>query len=313
MAKLCLIALALFLHACGGHAGPFRMQPATALEPRPEAEPFFYTVPFEDRRTRTEIHRARIRYESVSVEAEGLSLTAAWQKRPYGGMALLWHRQWSQALAATEAGAAAAQDPVLDGTQALRLAGEAGARYLVSGRLEKLEIGKKGADQLVGTAFSGMHYPMELRARVRVKEVASGQVVLDKLWTYRRLFYDPTRMGAPDHQTFPSFFGVGLKDASEKLAGWDELRTAVNLPTYTRTPTPTATPLTEPSTPGSTPTPAPTPVPTPDEGPYWVNPKSGKRVDPAWNFDPEDGTPRKEFILRQPTPRPTPVRPTAPR
>jgi hypothetical protein len=70
--------------------------------------------------------------------------------------------------------------------------------------------------------------------------------------------------------------------------------------------------MTTPPTAGPSPTPAatltPSAEPTPDLNPYWVNPKTGKKVDPSWNFDPEDGTPRKDFILRQPTPKPTPSR-----
>jgi hypothetical protein len=51
------------------------------------------------------------------------------------------------------------------------------------------------------------------------------------------------------------------------------------------------------------------PTATPDEGPYWINPKTGKKVDPNWNFDPADGTPRSQFILKQPEKK-EPKRPT---
>jgi hypothetical protein len=313
--KRLMLVATFFLSACGGHAGPFRVMPLEALSPDPQAQALFYVVPFEDRRKQAAIHLARSRYENVLVEAVGLSLTAqAWQQRPYGGMALLWHRQLAQALAATDAGARASDEPVPDEAAALRLAGDAGARYVILGRLTRLEIDKKGADPLMGTAFSGMNYPMTVEARVKVLEVASGQLSLDKPWTYQRRFYDPTRMGAPNHKTFPGFFSVGIQDAAAKLAGWDELRAVAGLAAFTPTPTPTLTPLTAPPTPGPSPTPIATAVPTPDTGPYWVNPKTGKRVDPDWNFDPADGTPRKEFILRQaPEAKPTPVRPTGAR
>jgi hypothetical protein len=75
--------------------------------------------------------------------------------------------------------------------------------------------------------------------------------------------------------------------------------------------------MSTPPTPGPSPTAGakatPTPLPTPDGQPYWVNPKTGKKVDPKWNFDPEDGTPRKDFVLRQPEAHPTPTRQLAPR
>lgn len=309
-----LIAAFTLLSACGGHAGPFRLAPAEPVGLSPTAAPIFYLAPFKDSRRQKELYRGRSTYESVAVEAQGLSLSSqAWQQRPYGGVALLWHRQLAQTLAASGVGIAVAEEPVADEAAALRQAGDAGAKYLVSGALHRGEIGKKGADGLLSTNFTGTYYPMLIQARVRVIEVASGQAALDKPWTYERRFFDPTRLGAPDHQTFPGFFLAGLRDATQRLTGDAELRALAGLAPFTPTPTPTSTALAVPPTPGPTPTAAPTPVPTPDDKPQWVNPKTGKKVDPSWNFDPEDGTPRKEFILRQPTPRPTPARVTAPR
>jgi hypothetical protein len=251
-----MLVATLFLSACGGHAGPFRVMPLEALETDPQAEVTFFLAPFEDRRKQIPIHVARNRHENVLVEAAGMSLTAqAWQQRPYRELALLWHRQLAHALAATDAGAKAAEGPVLDDATALRLAGDAGARYVILGRLTKLQIDKHGADPVFRTAFSGMIYPMIVEARVRVLEVASGQLSLDKEWAYERRFYDPTRMGSPDRQTFPGFFSAGMQEAAQRLAVWDELRKAAGLAALTPTPSRTPTALVDPPTPGPSPTP----------------------------------------------------------
>lgn len=306
-----LIAATVLLSACGGHAGPYRIAPAEPVQLSPTAAPVFFIAPFSDHRSEPALYKGRSRYEDVLVEADGITQTAAvWQDRPWGSLAWLWHRQFVRSMAGSGVDVSAAELPTEDESALLTRAGEAGAKYLLSGRIEKAEIGKKGADDFLGTNFSGTNYPMQLKAHLRVVEVASGQPALDKDWTYERRFFDPTRMGAPDRQTFPSFFLVGLQDAAQKLSGLGELRALAGLPAYTPTPTPTVTPMVTPPTPGPSPTPEPTAVPTPDEGPQWINPKTGHKVDPAWNFDPEDGTPRDQFILRQPTPRPTPVRPT---
>lgn len=304
----------VFLSACGGHAGPHRLAPAAPLAISPSAAPLFYVVPFSDRRSFKGLYKGRSPYEDVNIAAEGITLSSrAWQDQPYGSVALLWHRQLAQSLHDAGLAVAVADEPIEDESVALSQAGDKGAKYLLSGRIQKLEIGKKGADDLMGTNFSGTNYPMLLTARLKAVEVASGQAPVSKDWTYKRVFYDPTRLGAPDYKTFPSFFLVGLKDATVKLAQSDELRGLAGLPPVTPTSTPTPTPLAVPPTPGPSPTPMPTVEPTPDLGPHWVNPKTGKKVDPNWNFDPEDGTPRKDFILRQPTPKPTPARVTAPR
>lgn len=313
MKRLPLLAC-LFLSACGGHAGPYRIAPVEPTALSPSAAPVFYVVPFQDKRHQSALYTGRSRYEDVLVEAQGITAAAkAWQSRPWGSVAWLWHRAFVKAMAGSGADVAAATDPIEDDAVALKQASAAGAKYLLSGRIDRLEIGKVGADDLLNTNFSGTNYPMHMEVRLRVLKVPDGQPALDKPWTYDRRFFDPTRLGSPDQQTFPSFFLVGLQDASLKLSGQADLRTLAGLPAYTATPTPTLTPMAIPPTPGPSPTPAPTAAPTPDDQPYWVNPKTGHKVDPAWNFDPEDGTPRDAFILRQPTPRPTPVRPTAPR
>jgi hypothetical protein len=246
------------------------------------------------------------------VEAEGLSRGAqAWQARDYGAFSFLWHRQLQAAFAGGEIRTAASQEP-LDDAAALAAAKDAGAKVLLSGELEQGQIDKRGADEFLNTNFGGTNYTLRMKSKLRALDVASGKPVPVKDWSYSRVFFDPTRLGSPDYKTFPSFFVVGLKSAAEDFSGQKELRSLAGLPELTPTPTITPTPMTTPPTPGPSPTPAatftPVPEPTPDFQPYWANPKTGKKVNPDWNFDPEDGTPRKDFVLRQPAPKPTPIR-----
>lgn len=306
-----VLLVSLFSGACSAHAGAHRVSAAEPLALSPAAQPLFFLAPMADKRKFNAIHKTRSRYEDVEIEAADLTLTAGAWVKPYGDVAFLWHRQLSRGLAVAGLGVSAAAEP-LDGAAALSAAGDSGAKLLLSGRLDILEIKKRGAD-FTGTNFTGTNYPLRLKARVKAVEVSSGRTVLDKDFEFKRRFFDPTRMGAPDHTTFPGFFLVGLEDAAAKLADWDELRALAGLPPVTPTPTATSTPLAVPPTPGPSPTVAPTPLPTVDASPYWVNPKTGAKVDPSWNFDPSDGTPRKDFILRQPAAKPTPERLSAPR
>jgi hypothetical protein len=314
---LCLLSLGL--SACGAHAGAFRMAPVAPVALSPSAAPVFYLLPLQDHRRQREIWRGRSRYEDVTVEAEGLSLSAkAWQGRDYGSLPLLWHRQAGQALAEqSDYPVAVAADPAADQAAALSAAAQAGAKYLLRGDIVTGQMDKRGADMFFHTNVSGTNYIFQMKLQLKAVDVATGKQALDKPWSFERTFYDPTMLGSADYNTFPPFFALGLQDAAQHLPGSTDLRQLAGLPALTATPTATPTPMTTPPTPGPSPTAGakatPTPLPTPDGQPYWVNPKTGKKVDPKWNFDPEDGTPRKDFVLRQPEAHPTPTRQLAPR
>jgi hypothetical protein len=273
-----------------------------------------YLVPFLDKRKLAEIYVAKSNYDSIRIQAAGLSMVAAtWAKRPYGDIALHWHRQLGQALAAAGLQVAASQDPPLSDAMAVEEANAAGARYLVTGVLKRFDIDKRGADALLGTNYSGTNYKLVVEAQIKVTDLASGQAAIDRSWTFKRTYYDPTFLGKYDSLTFPGFFLRGLDDSTAKLAADEELRALGGLPPYTPTPTPTLTMEVTAMPNGQMPLATATPEPTPDWGPYWVNPKTGKKMDPSWKFDPADGTPAKDFILRQREKKAVSDRPTAPK
>lgn len=333
-------ALFLCCASCGQTA-PYLISPAPALLPSPTPVPVapapkpgrkhagtatptpnpavtaaagFYLAPFRDERVQKELHRGRGQYDAVTIKAEGLTQVAqAWQSSPWGSMALLWHRQVGQAFANAGLATMEAQDPPESESALETQAKAAGARYLVSGVLKRLDIDKRGADMLLGTNFGGTNYIFRVKAQLKVQDLSDGKAAVDRVWTFERSFYDPVRLGSDDSKTYPGFFVRGLDEAAKKLADETDLRALAGLPPVSPTPTPTATLETKAPPAGQLPEPTATPAPTPDNGPYWINPKTGQRVDPNWNFDPSDGTPRKDFVLRQPDKKPGPVSPTAPR
>lgn len=286
---------------------------ATAT-PTQEPQRLFYLVPFPDKRPVKDIYVAKAGYDSIRIQAAGLSqVAAAWSKKPYGDIALHWHRQLGQALAASGLQVAAAQDPAVSEDLAKADAVSAGARYLVSGVLKRFDIEKRGADPLFGTNYSGTNYKLAVEAEITVTDLFGGQTPIKRKWEFKRTFYDPTFLGKYDSLTFPGFFLRGLDESTADLASDVELRSLGGLAPYTPTNTPTLTLEVTALPNGQIPAATATPEPTPDWGPYWVNPKTGKQMDPSWKFDPADGTPAKDFVLRQREKKVRIDRPTAPK
>jgi hypothetical protein len=271
--RAALSVLLLFVSA-GAHAYTYDVAAAPALAPT-LATARVYLAPFKDSRKQRDLWKGNSRFEFVAVEAEDLSGQAkAWSDWDYEDLSFLWQRQLGQALAG--AGFAVAEAPApLPKTKMEQAARFAGASYLVDGEIKRLDIGKRGSDGLFGTNFSGTDYTFTWEAHLRVEDLASGNTLLDKVFPYTQVFHDPTRLGRRDKDTFPVYFAQGLGQAAQALSKDLDLRTATGL--------------------------AGSASPTALEQPYWVNPHTGKRMDPSWNFDPADGTPRKDFVLRQPS------------
>jgi hypothetical protein len=289
---------AAFFLLCLGLAAPaasydYPVPPAPALPssfaPASAAPARMEVAPFIDSRRRKELWKGDGRLEVVGVEAEGLSSQArTWDQDAYGSLSFLWQRQLGQALAEGGFPVSESPAPAKDPASLELGALGRGAKLLLSGDIHSLHIDKRGSDSVFGTTFSGADYFYSMQARVVVKDLVSGKTLLDKEWSDAHGFHDPTPMGRRDAVTFPSYFLSGFSQSALDLAGDGDLRATAGL-----APLPTATP-----------------TPLPDDGkPYWVNPKTGRRMDPSWNFDPADGTPRKDFVLRgtTPVPQPTPT------
>ena len=315
--RFALILLSL-LSASGAEGATYLVAPAPALEPAPASatasagqgsRSVLVLVPFEDRRRQKELWKGSANFEAVQVEAAGLTLEAkGWRGGKFGSVSLLWHRQLGQALAQAGYAVSEADQPAEGAGAGESGAGGQGTSFQLGGELKRLDIAKRGSDGFLGTNFSGTDYTFSLAAHVTVKELATGRGSMDRNWAYTRVFHDPTSMGSSDQDTFPGYFLLGIQEASRRLADDGALRVLAGLPTctVTPTPTPTANPKLVTPTPAAPSAPAvlgnatATPQP-PDDQPYWVNPRTGKRVDHAWNFDPMDGTPRKDFVLRLPS------------
>lgn len=303
-AALLLMALGLGLRC---EAATYWVDPQPALSPSASAlaSHAFYLAAFKDVRHQKELWKGNSNFDAVRVSAQDLSLQAgAWGSWDYSAVSFLWHRQLGHSLA--EAGfsvqEAGPPGPPKEAEAAARLSGCA---FVLEGELRRLDIGKRGSDEMVGTNFSGTDFTFELDAKVQLKSLSAGAAVLAKDFSFKHKYHDPTSMGSPDRETFPLYFLQGLQAAAESMSADKDLRRFAGLPALAPTPTPSPSP-----SPAAlqTPTPAlaapvqPAPSPSPtvvDQSPYWVNPKTGNRVDPAWNFDPSDGTPRKDFVLRQ--------------
>jgi len=167
---------------------------------------------------------------------------------------------------------------------------------LVSGELKRFEFEKHGAD-LMGTSFTGTNYELYVQVDYTVRDLLRGEPVYTHKMVTKHVYYDPKRLGNDDSKTYPVFFVAGLEEAAFNVSAQPELRALVGLAPFT--PTPSATRTQQAVAPPAGAEPTATVEPTPDKAPYWVNPKTGNKVDPSWNFDPADGTPRKDFILRQ--------------
>lgn len=265
-----------------------------AITPAPAGLARLELAPFVDGRRQKELWKGPGKFDLVAVAAEGMGTqAAAWKQADYGSMSFLWLRQLGQALAQAGFAVVEAPDPSpeIQGQEARAV----GASYLLGGEITRLDIDKVGADSVFETTFSGVNYFYTLESRIVVKDLRTGKTVLDRDWTDTHGFHDPTPMGRRDAVAIPEYFLRGLAQSADALARSDDLRAVVGL--------------------APVPIPTPAPTPFPDDGkPYWVNPKTGKRMDPSWNFDPTDGTPRKDFILRRPalptplaTPRATPT------
>jgi hypothetical protein len=289
-APLLVLALAA---ASGAHAYTCDVASAPPLPltfaPAPAGLARLELAPFVDGRRHKELWKGPGKFDLVAVEAEGWSAQAeAWKQADYGSMSFLWLRQAGQALAKAGFAVVEAPDPG-PGIQAQE-ARAVGASYLLGGEIKRLDIDKVGSDSVFETTFSGVNYFFTMELHLVVTDLRTGKSVLDRDWIATHGFHDPTPMGRRDAVAFPEYFLGGLALSAADLARSDDLRAVVGL----------------------APVPIPTPVPTPfpDDGkPYWVNPHSGKRMDPSWNFDPSDGTPRKDFVLQKPaspTPVPTP-------
>ena len=280
--------------------------PTATLTPTQELG--LYLLPFEDHRQEKALWSGRSIYEAVVMEPIGSTLLAqAWHTRPFSDSSFLWHRQFAYSLAQSGVSVLAAALPVTE-EEGLSQAKESGAKLMLKGSLVQLNMSKRGADDFIGTNFTGTNYFLNLELKLRLIDVSSGKVLQERSLKAQRKFYDPKRLGSEDRDTFPRYFGTGLPELAMTVAGDTALRGALGLPTFTATPTTTQTPEAQKAAAGSPATPEPTA--TPDLGPYWVNPKTGERVDPNWNFDPKDGTPRDKFVLRQPALVTTPSRPT---
>lgn len=259
--------------------------------------PLFYLQPFADKRRGYQIYQGKSNYDSIRIQAQGITAEAkAWSEKPFGDMAFLWHRQAGQALAKSGLSVVAPQDPGTDELGAA-LAMAAGARYLITGELKRFEFEKHGAD-LLGTSFTGTNYELYVQIRYTVKDLLRGEPVFTHKMEYKHVYYDPKRLGNDDSKTYPGFFVAGLEEAAFNLSAQEGLRALSGLAPFTPTPTPTRT--SQAVAPADHAEPTATVEPTPDNAPYWANPKTGAKVDPNWNFDPSDGTPRKDFILRKP-------------
>lgn len=271
--RAALSALLLFSSA-GAQAYTYEVAAAPALTPT-SGTARVYLAPFKDSRRQRDLWKGNSRVEFVAVEAEDLSGQAkAWSAWDYADLSFLWQRQLGQALAG--AGFAVAEAPApLPEAKLEQEAHVCGASYLLDGEIVRLDIGKRGSDGLLGTNFSGTDYTFTLESHLRVEDLASGKTLLDKVFPYTQVFHDATRLGRRDRDTFPVYFTQGLGQAAGALSQDLDLRAATGL--------------------------SESAISAALEQAFWVNPHTGKRMDPSWNFDPADGTPRKDFVLRKPS------------
>jgi hypothetical protein len=272
--------------------------PVAALGASPTAVPgttvadSVYLVPFKDSRRSKEVFTGKSTYDSVVMEPAGATgLASAWRKRPYGDISYLLHCQLAASLVQAGYRVQAAASPQPDLAGALFDAKTGGDKWLVSGEITRLTFTRRGADGFWGTNFNGTNYFLNLEAKILIQDVSNGAVKFDDVVKAERLFYDPKSMGVADIDQYAGYFITGLPDIGQQVASNVTLRQISGLPTFTVTPTPVSALAVL----------VVTPTPTPDAGPHWINPKTRKRVDPSWNFDPADGTPRAQFVLETAT------------
>jgi len=272
---------------------------ADPASPAPSGK-LIYLSPFDDNRPDKEIFKSRAKYDSVLIETGGNSLLArSWQELRLGDISYLFHRQLAYEMGAAGYRVMAAAEPESK-EDSLAHATSAGAKVLLRGRLRQLKIGRRGADPVFGTSFTGMFYPLTFEAFPEIYDVQGNTLLWAQKIAFKREFYNPKRMGSLNYETFPQYFVRALPETARQISSNHELRAIAGLPALT--PTPSYTPTAEVTPPqalakGQTAPPTPTITPTP-EMEYWVCPKDGKRMEPVWEICPFDGTKRKDFILK---------------
>jgi len=281
---LCLL---LALAPSPARAHTYLLDPAPSLAtPSAAAYAPLALSAWRDTRRHKELWQGMERARTVFIEARGLSLEArAWDSDDYGPISFLWQRQLACALA--DAGFSVAAAGPATSTAALQAtARDAGRRLLLDGEIRSLGFLRRGADT-VGTTFSGVNYTFTIAAALTAQDLGAGKPALARDWTFSHTFYDGAAFGSEDSRTFPVYTAAGLSLAAQALACDPDLRALAGL------------------APCAPPAPAPASIPAAGAAPgtgYWANPKTGAQVDPAWNFDPYDGTPRKDFVFHPGTP-----------
>ena len=271
---------------------PAPVSPSVTVTPGPVHLDSLYLVPFKDSRRGKEVFTGKSSYDSVVMEAAGATILAStWRKKPYSDISYLLHCQLAASLVGQGYRVQAAAAPQPDLAAALFDAKTVGAKWIISGEITRLTFTRRGADGFWGTNFNGTNYFLNLEAKILIQDASNGAVKFDDLVKAQRLFFDPKSMGVADIDQYAGYFISGLPDLGQQVASNVTLREISGLPTYTVTPTPLPAGAVA----------VVTPTPTPDKGPHWINPKTGKRVDPSWNFDPSDGTPRAQFVMETPS------------
>ncbi len=302
--QLAMFALSLFLLPACAKSSAYRIEAAPDFDSSsavlPASGKLIYLSPFKDNRPDREIFKGRAKYDQILIETAGNSqLAKSWQDLKVGDISYLFHRQLAYELGASGYRVMAAAEPeTLEISMAHALS--AGAKVLLRGRVRQFKMGRKGADPIFGTSFNGTLYPLTFEAYPEIYDVIGNTLVWSQKVTYKKEYYNSKRLGAYNAETFPQYFVRGLPEAVHEIAAHAELRAVAGLPALTPTPTVTATAeAARPVAPakGETAIPTPTLTATP-EMEYWVCPKDAKRMDPAWEICPFDGTKRKEFILK---------------
>lgn len=316
MKRAILITLTVGLASCAG-AVQYRIVPPTSLESlrleqgssysaEVDARPLVYLNVFEDLRGRKALHLGRGKADVVVIQPpEDYVSHPSWQELNTGDMSLYILRYLAASMDKQGYNVVAADYP-MPKSKVQEEAVKAGAQYLLEGDIAHLNMRKKGAGLLGGVTTKGYLYHLETRLRLKLVKVSDNGVAWKKEFEDQQTFHDDVFMGTDRRVVFPKFFSMGMPLMVKALGEEAELRGLLGVPPVP--PTPTATPVLvkyetqEPA--GTQPTMTPTPGIDPDE-PYWANPNTGKKMDPNWKFDPNDGTPRSKFIFVNPAARNT--------
>ncbi len=230
-----------------------------AVPPAPAAvtpAPVLVLEPFRDARRNRDLWDGPTRFDRVGVTAVGLDAQDPAWRAADYGSASFL---WERALGR----ALDAQGlPVFEAPPGARPG--VGARGVLDGRITRLEVRKRGDDPVFGTDVNGDDYVFILDLDLGLRPLAPGFRGASQSWEFSHTFHDPTRFGRAPKDTFPGYFAQGLSLAADSLAK--------ALAAFEGT-----------AAPGGW-----------EE--YWINPRSRRRMDPTWNFDPSDGTPRSRFV-----------------